>query len=315
MARILVTGASGFIGSALVRALAADGWSVRAASRNPARTDDPAVEHAPLPDLAGPVDWTPLVAGVDAIVHLAGIAHAGGPLADGLYDRVNHRATADLSAAAAQASVDRLVFVSSIRAQTAPSSIAVLTEDQPPSPSDAYGRSKLAGEAAVKASGAAYTILRPVIVHGPSMRGNLASLTRLAAVPFPLPLAGFTAPRSVLSLDSFVDAVRFVLRTADTAGQTYIVADAPPLTLTEMLTLMREVHGRRPRLFSLPTAPLEWLLRTTGRGEIWDRIAGPLVADAAKLIAQGWRPAGDSRQMFKASCQSSGRAGGASVSG
>jgi UDP-glucose 4-epimerase len=301
MTKILVTGASGFIGQALVRTLAADGYTVRAASRKATSSDDPAIEQVRLPDLAGPVDWPELIDRMDAIVHLAGIAHAGGPLADDLYDRVNHRATADLAAAAARAGIDRLVFVSSIRAQTGPSSHAILTEDREPTPSDAYGRSKLAAEAAVRASGAAYTILRPVIVHGPSMKGNLASLARLAALPVPLPFGGFAASRSVLSLDSFVDAVRFVLGTPATAGQTYIVADQPPLTLTDMLALMREVHARRPNLFSVPKAPFERLLRTAGRGEIWDRIAGPLVADPAKLRAAGWRPRGDSREMFKRS--------------
>jgi UDP-glucose 4-epimerase len=312
MPRILVTGSSGFIGQALVKALASDGWSVRAASRRPTPADDALIEPCRLPDLTSDVDWTALIEEMDAVVHLAGIAHAGGPVAEEIYDRVNHRATADLSSAAARAGIKRLVFMSSIRAQAGPSSVAVLTEDDEAKPTDAYGRSKLAAERAVKDSGARYTILRPVIVHGPAMKGNLAALAHLATLPVPLPFGGFTAARSVVSLDSLVGAIRFVLTAPSTEGQTFIVADQPPLTLTDMLTLMREADGRAPKLFSIPKAPVERLLRSFGRGEVWDRIGGPLVADPARLIAAGWQPQGDSREMFKKSYATRARAPAAS---
>ena len=121
MSRILVTGATGFVGRAVVAALVADGEEVHAAVRHP--PDPPflpgvaVVRHG---DLAEPVDWTPLLAGIDSVVHLAGIAHAGPGVAENRYDRVNHRATAALAAAARAARVARLVFISSIRAQTGP---------------------------------------------------------------------------------------------------------------------------------------------------------------------------------------------------
>ena len=120
MSRILVTGASGFVGRAVVAALAKDGHAVRAAVRRPAPAFPANVEIVQIGDLAEPIDWSPLLAGIDVAIHLAGIAHIGPRVGATLYDRVNHLATAQLATAAAQAGVSRLVFMSSIRAQSGP---------------------------------------------------------------------------------------------------------------------------------------------------------------------------------------------------
>ena len=191
--RVLVTGASGFVGRALVPALAAAGTAVRAATRDPAAVTFPAdVEVAAVGDYRQPVDWAPVLADVDAVVHLAGIAHIGPRIDEAVYDRVIHSATAELVAACGKANVQRLVFMSSVRAQSAASADHVLTEDDAPHPSEAYGRAKLKAEAAVRAGDVAWTILRPAMVYGPAAKGNLASLQRLADTPWPLPLASFT---------------------------------------------------------------------------------------------------------------------------
>ena len=118
MSRVLVTGASGFIGNAVVAALARDGYAVRAAVRRPHPSFPDGVEVVQHPDLAEAFDWQPLLQGVDQVVHLAGIAHTGRGVDRASYDRVNRQATAQLATAAAQAGVKHLVFVSSIRAQS-----------------------------------------------------------------------------------------------------------------------------------------------------------------------------------------------------
>jgi len=181
---MLVTGAAGFLGRAVVTALAEDGMIVRAAVRSdpnpPFKADIEVVKH---PDLAQPIDWRPLLEGTDIVIHLAGIAHITTSLGPALYDRVNHLATAQAAATAAQRGIRRFVFVSSIRAQSGPASNHALTERDPPTPSDAYGRSKLAAEAAVALSGVPFTILRPVLLYGPGVKGNLATLLRAARSP------------------------------------------------------------------------------------------------------------------------------------
>jgi UDP-glucose 4-epimerase len=296
--RVLITGASGFIGRALTRALADAGFSVRAAARDLAAVpSSPSVEPVALPDLSRPIDWRPLIAGVDAVVHLAGIAHVSQEISDSDYDRVNRLATKELALACSLApNVRRLVFLSSIRAQTGPAADHTLTETDTPQPTDAYGRSKLAAEAFVRGYGAPFTILRPVVVYGAEARANMAQLIRIASLPFPLPFGAFGNRRSLLSLDNMISAIRFVLETPSTAGETYIVSDPSALSLAEMIATIRQAKGRAPALLPVPPAWIGAALRAAGKGDIWERIGAALVADSAKLRAAGWQPPADTPQ-------------------
>jgi len=219
MSRILVTGASGFVGSATVKALADAGHHVRAAMRRSDPTFGPSVEVVQHPDLTETFDWRPLLEGIDQVVHLAGVAHSRGT---GLYDRINHQATAQLAHAAARASVGQFVFISSIRAQCGPAADHAVTEHDSPAPIDPYGASKLAGEAAVRASGVPFTILRPVALYGPGVKGYFRLLARAAASPLPLPVKDFGNRRSLLGIDNFISALSFVLATPATIGETYV---------------------------------------------------------------------------------------------
>jgi len=294
--RVLVTGASGFVGRALVFALADAGHDARAAMRQPKAAGFPiGTETALLADLASPVDWAPLLAGVDAVVHLAGIAHAGSDIADARYDRVNHQATAELAAAAKQASIKRFILISSVRAQSGPVADHVLTEADEPRPTDAYGRSKLAAEIAVRESGISFTILRPVLVYGPGVKGNLAALARLASSPLPLPFGAFQNRRSLLSLDHLIAAIQFVLRDPASNGETYLVADAEPLSLADMIASLRQGLGRSPGLISVPPSLIRTVCVLLGLREVWSRLSGELLVDPRKLASIGWKPAANTR--------------------
>ncbi len=294
--RILVTGASGFIGRAVVTAFAQRGDALRAAVRRPPQPPLPAaievMQHA---DLAQPIDWRPLLDGVDQVVHLAGVAHIGRGVAPELYDRVNRLATAQLAAAAAAAGVRHFVFVSSIRAQSGPAADHALTERDPAAPTDAYGRSKLAAEAAVRAAGVPFTILRPVLLYGPGVKGNFALLARAAASPLPLPVKDFGNRRSLLGIDNFISALAFVLATpATTVGETYVVADpGMPPSLAAVLAALRQAMGRRPLILPMPKDYVAIPLRLMGRADLWDRLGGNLRVDAGKLMAAGWQPPHD----------------------
>ncbi|BBF94047.1 NAD-dependent epimerase/dehydratase family protein [Blastochloris tepida] len=286
--RVLVTGSAGFIGRALVPALAAAGWQVRAAARDPSRVAaGPNVEAVALPDLGAPVDWRPLVADVTHIVHLAGIAHAMGAIPEDRYAAVNGRATAALAEAAAAVGA-KLVFVSSVRAQSAAVAPGVLTEADPPRPTDAYGRSKLAAEDAVRTAGGRFVILRPVLVYGPGVAGNMGALLKLAATPWPLPFGAFANRRSLLALGTLVAATLWALEAQAAEGQTFLVADRTPIALCDLIAALRRGLGRSPNLVAVPPSLLLGALRLAGKGDAADRLGGELVVSTDRLAEAGF---------------------------
>jgi len=301
--RILVTGASGFVGRAVVENLAAQGHRVRAAMRQPADIFSRAVEVVAVSDLSRPLEWRPLLSDIDTVVHLAGIAHTPSGVSDELYDRVNRGATAALAAAAARNRIQRLGCVSSIRAQAGPAADHALTEADSPHPIDAYGRSKLAAEHAIRTAELPYTILRPALIYGPGVKGNLAALIRLAQSPWPLPLGALRNRRSLLARGNLVAAIHLALATPAMQNETYVVADPTALTMAEIVAALREGFNRSPRLLPVPPALLALAFKAMGREHQWDRIAGNCVVDAAKLLAVGWRPMTDTRAGLTAMAQ------------
>jgi nucleoside-diphosphate-sugar epimerase len=284
---VLVTGAGGFVGRQFVPYLAAQGYRVIAASRAGAAFEHPDVVAASLPDLSESFDWQPLLGQCDAVVHLAGIAHSSA--ADDSYDRINHRAVGELAHAAFHCGT-HLIFVSSILAQSGSFSDHELTEDDSPTPADAYGRSKLAAERAVQAAGGSFTILRPVVMYGDGAKGNFAALRKISRLPIPLPFGALTAQRSVLSIENFNSAVVTALTDPRARGETFIVSDPTPITLPKLIARYRAGLGKSPWLVPVPERWLERLLKTAGQGAIWERIGLSLVARPTKLLALGWKP-------------------------
>jgi nucleoside-diphosphate-sugar epimerase len=284
---VLVTGSDGFIGRHLVPYLAAQGYKVIAASRAATTIEGTNIVTAPLPDLSLPFDWQALLQPCDAVVHLAGIAHTFAD--DDLYDRVNHQATEALAGAAFHCGT-HLVFISSIAAQSGSFSDIELTEDDPPQPNNAYGRSKLAAEQAVRTSGALFTILRPVVIYGDGEKGNFATVHKISRLPIPLPFGGLTAQRSVLSVHNFCSAVALSLTDPRARGGTFIVSDPTPLTVSDVIVRYRARLGRSPWLVAIPERWLALFLKALGKSAIWQRIGCPLVARPRKLLALGWQP-------------------------
>jgi nucleoside-diphosphate-sugar epimerase len=288
---VLVTGASGFIGKHLTSTLAKQGWQVRAAARDPSRIPARAeVERVAMPDLAHPADWSNLLAGISHIVHLAGIAHAPGSLPDGLYHCINAQAVGEL-AKQASGKVGRLVFMSSVRAQAGLSAERPLTERDRPEPTDAYGRTKLEAERLVAASGVAFTVLRPAVVYGKGVKGNIASLATLAKAPMPLPFAGLDNRRSLLALDNLVAAVALVLTAEKAANDAFLVADAAPISVRDLVAAMRAGLGRPPHLVKVPLGAVRRLMKSFGKESEWERISGNFVVDPSKLMGIGWHSA------------------------
>jgi UDP-glucose 4-epimerase len=293
--RVLITGASGFIGKRLAGALAKDGWEVRAAARNPASIPMMSgIERVAMPDLAEAADWSVLLEGVTHVVHLAGIAHGPGSLADAVYTRINGDAVGEL-AAQARDKVERLVFVSSVRAQVGVSSKHVISEQDLALPTDAYGRAKLKGEKLLARSGVPYAVLRPAVVYGKGVKGNIAALATLAKTPMPLPFARLTNRRSLVALDNLVSAVSLALTAKEAENGTFLVADAEPISVADIVAAMREGLGRSPHLVNVPAGAIRRLMKSFGREAEWERISTSFVVDASKLRGIGWSPSVETR--------------------
>ncbi|MGO4171376.1 NAD-dependent epimerase/dehydratase family protein [Bosea sp. TAF32] len=286
---ILVTGASGFVGPHVVAALTQAGYRLRLAQRRP-HDVPPGVETILTGDLAGPIDWTPALEGVDHVVHMAGLAHAGPGLDEALYARINTEATLELAQAAAVAGVRRFVYLSSIKALSGAFDGPPLSETAEPVPGDAYGRSKLAAERGLDQLSLDWVALRPVLIYGPGVKANMAALLRLASLPLPLPLGALNAPRSLLAVENMADAVRFALTPDCPARQAYAVADPEPMSVADMLAALRSGLGRSPGLISVPESLLRRLARLAGREETFLKLAGSLVARPERLLKAGWRP-------------------------
>lgn len=306
MQTVLVTGAGGFVGRAAARHLAVAGYRVRAASRQPERLAGSCFETGRMPVAADDRQgWEALVAGVDHVVHCAGIAAASARIPAIEYRRANVELADALARAARERISGRFVFLSSIRAVAAATETAIVTEAMEPHPDSGYGRSKLEAERLLAsiftgADAGRLVTLRPVVIHGDGARGNVAALMRLARLPVPLPLAGLGAKRSLLDVESLADAIRHVIEAPQAAGGTFVVCDRPALSVAEIVAAMRSGMGRRPGLLGLPDTLLAAPFAAIGKGAAWRRLSGPLIADPSRLEATGWRPATDTAERLAA---------------
>ena len=302
---VLVTGATGFVGRALIARLASAGSPVVAAVRQPDAGLPEAVPERRIPPIEtmSPADWLPHLKGVDCIVHLAAIAHIGPDVPEAHYDAVNHRALACLAQAARQAGVRRLVFLSSVRAISGPSAPTPLTDVSEPRPTDAYGRSKLAAEQALAASGLEHVVLRPVVIVGPGVKGNVAALVRAAHSRMPWPYAGLNGRRSLVSLDDVVAAIERALDDPAMAGGRYGLADTEPMILAAMIAELRRGMGVPGPALRLPESLIRAPLRLIGRSDIWERIGCDLIVEPTGLRDLGF----EFRHSARAALQALGR--------
>jgi len=286
---IALTGATGFIGRHVLRELPKRGYRFRVLLRRP--VDIPLeCASAVIGDLARPQNLSAALAGVDAVVHSAGVSQGVSGLPDADHRILNAEATYHLARAAQAARVKRFVFLSSIRAQTGPTAEGTLSEDRPATPTDAYGRAKLEAERRLGELDIDWVALRPVLVYGKGMQGNFAALVRLARSPYPLPFGSLKARRSLLSVDNLVDAVAAAVTAPSPLRRPFIVADREALTVAQMICAMRRGLGRSANLVPVPAPLLKLALHAAGRTGWYPRLACPLIADASQLSGLGWAP-------------------------
>ncbi|MGQ0525743.1 MAG: UDP-glucose 4-epimerase family protein [Betaproteobacteria bacterium] len=297
---ILVTGANGFVGSALCRLLAERGDAVRGAVHRagivfPARP----IEFYFAGDIDEQTDWTSALSGVAGVVHLAARTHVMESNAAAVlpqYRRVNVEGTRRLAESAARAGVKRFVYLSSIKVNGESTATSPFTEKSAPHPEDAYGISKWEAEQALwrvaSGSGLELVVLRAPLVYGPGVKGNMLRLMKLLERGIPLPLASVHNRRSLIGLGNLVEAIALCLRAPDAAGSTFLVSDGEDVSTPELITLLGTALGTPARLFPCPAALLALSGAILGRRAEIARLTGSLLVDSSLLRNRlGWRPA------------------------
>ncbi|WP_267285490.1 UDP-glucose 4-epimerase family protein [Zeimonas arvi] len=293
----MVTGATGFIGTALVPALLARGWQVRAAVRSPGRTA--AGDEVVVGSLGEAFDWAPALHGVDRVVHLAARVHvmqdsASDPLAE--FRRANVAGTLALARAASDAGVRRFVFVSSIKVNGEGTREGVpFGADDPPAPVDPYGVSKREAEDALfdigRSTGMEVVVVRPPLVYGPGVKANFEAMMRWLMRGVPLPLGAIRNRRTLVGLDNLVDLIATCLEHPAAAGEIFLAGDGEDLSTTDLLRRLAAALGARARLIPVPATLLEAAAALLGKRAVAQRLCGNLQVDIGKARRLlGWAP-------------------------
>lgn len=271
--KIAVTGATGFVGTALVPFLKAQGNEIL-----PIRHSETDIE----------------LDGVGAVVHLGGLAHRTGRATPTPqeFEQANHIFTRTLAERAREARVRRFVFVSTVNVVAA--NPGVLTPDMPINPLSPYGESKARAEQAVLAMPEiGPVILRPPLVYGANARANIRGLTRLALKPWPLPFASVNNRRTMVGLSNLVEAITFAVTARGIEGRVFHVTDSRPLSLAEIVGTVRRSSGRTERLYPVPVWALRAMFKAIGRAHMAEQLFGDLIVDGSALNQAGWTPRHD----------------------
>jgi nucleoside-diphosphate-sugar epimerase len=295
MACVLVTGATGFVGSILCERLAGAGYVVRAALRSDRTVPDYIAQKVVIGDIADG-DLTAALEGVTAVVHAAARTHVLHDSADNaeLYIHTNTRGTERLAQAAAQAGVRRFVFVSSIKVNGEESGHAYTADDQP-CPQDAYGTSKWLAENALQEvaarTGLEAVIVRPPLVYGPGVRANFLRLMRWVDAGRPLPLGSIRNRRSLVSAWNLCDLLQLTLTHPAAPGRVWMVSDGEDLSTVELIRRIGTTMRRRVRLVPMPLGALRVAAALTGRAGEIERLCGSLCVDITATRRElGWAP-------------------------
>ena len=296
---VLVTGASGFVGSALCADLVRRGYRVRAVVRELSRAAGLPGQLVQISDIGTHADWSSALAGVDAVVHLAARVHvmrdnALEPLT--AFRAVNVIATERLARAAAAQGVKRFVYLSSIKVNGESTPLGQpYTPDDVPAPVDPYGISKHEAELAlhrvVRQTALEFVTIRPVLVYGPGVKANFLSMMRWLHKGIPLPLGAINNQRSLVASDNLMDLIVTCLHHPKARNQSFLVSDGQDLSTTELLRRTSLALGRSARLIPMPVPVLRAVARLTGKTDYTERLCGSLQVDISKTRELlGWAP-------------------------
>ena len=294
--KFLITGANGFVGTALCAELLRRGHTIKAAVRS-THSCIRELDQLAVGAINEHTDWSVALQKVDIVMHLAARVHvmkdtAADPLAE--FRKVNLLGTENLARQAASAGVKRLVYVSSIKVNGEQTTRSY-TEQDTPNPQDPYGISKWEAEQCLlriaSASGLEVVIVRPPLVYGPGVKGNFIRLINALHKGMPLPLAGAKNARSLIYVANLVDALIACATTPGAAGQTYLVSDGKAVSTAELVEKIAQALEQSSHSFFIPPVLLRTAAALCGVSGQFNRLFGSLQITDAKLRKElGWAP-------------------------
>jgi len=293
---IAVTGASGFVGRALVERLLFDGRAVRSLTR---RQGLILGDHMTLGNIGPDTDWRSALKGVTCVVHCAARVHVmaeNHPNPDAAFNQVNTEGTRRLAEEAAIAGVKRLVYLSSVKVMgesTPPGQL--FTHTSPVNPHDAYARSKLAAERALwnvaQHTGLEVVIVRPPLVYGPGVGANFQALVEWVSKGWPMPFGSITNRRSLIGLGNLVDMVAQCIEHPKAPGQTFLASDGSDLSTPDLVKHIAAALGRPARMVEVPLWLLQFLGHVAGRTQQVNRLTESLQLDIQHTMRTlDWHP-------------------------
>jgi UDP-glucose 4-epimerase len=291
--KILITGATGFVGRALCNHLTAHKHVVIPAVRTRSGMKDEIV----VGDIESSPDWSSWLTGCDVVIHLAARVHimddeAEDPMA--LYRAVNTEATLKIARQAAEAGVKRFVFISTLKVN-GEGRDTPYRETDTPAPKDAYAISKHEAEKGLQLvsleTGLEVVILRPPLVYGPGVKANFLRLILAVQRGWPLPLGAIGNRRSLLFLGNFVDAIRLCVEHPDAAGQVFLLDDGKAVSTPELIRALARAMGRPAHVLALPVGVLKLAGTLVGKKAAIARLTGSLYVDSSAIRSRlGWKP-------------------------
>ncbi len=295
--KILVTGASGFIGHTLCPALSDAGYNVCACLRRKEKNLSLNYNVLEIDDIGPNTDWQTALTGADVVIHLAARVHilndrSKDPLKN--FRKVNVQGTEHLARMAAKAGVKKFIFISSVKVN-GEGSLRPYKETDVPQPEDAYGLSKTEAENALKAialqTGLPTVILRLPLVYGPGVKANFKNLIKLASLGLPLPFKNICNQRSFLYLGNLIDAIKTCITHPLAAGETFLVSDAQDISTPGLMRLIASAMNKKIVLFSFPPSILNTLGLLTGQSQTIKKLTDTLCVDSSKIQnLLGWKP-------------------------
>ena len=297
MKRVLVTGASGFVGAVLCDVLTQSGYVVRAAVRDADRTPNGVAERVVTGDLGADTPWHEALDGVDSVIHLAARAHTLDHSRDSsaLYMQANAFATLNLAKQAAAARIRRFVFLSSVKVNGEATTTHPFNSSDEPRPRDAYGQSKWQGEnfalAVGEQTGMEVAIVRSPLVYGPGVKANFFRLMQWVDKERLLPLGSVCNKRSLVNIWNLCDLLRVTVASPSAPGRIWMVSDGEDLSTPELVRKIASAMDRRARLLPVPVPVLQFLGSVLGYRAEMMRLCGSLVVDIVQTRSElGWSP-------------------------